>query len=121
MATEAILQTLSGTAAADYRTKQFYAVTFTSDGNITLAATGKECDGFLQDKPNINQAGSVAIFGVTKAAISDTISIGQLLEVDSGGTLKGSSAGTVVAKALEAGATGNIISVLIQKSNAVYA
>src|ERR1022692_4039905 len=106
MATEALLQTISVPAAADLSAKQFYAVTVGS--TAALAATGKNADGFLQNKPTSGVAASVAIFGVTKAAITDTITAGALLEVASGGTLINHSSGTIVAKALDGGATGNV-------------
>jgi len=119
---------LSAPATVDLSAKQFYAVDFdttTAGSQLALAAAGNNADGILQDKPVAGQAGNIAIFGVSKVAISasTTITAGQLLEVDTLGTLKGHSAGTVVAKALEPLTSTTqiaIISALILKSNASF-
>jgi|GEM_PF-5321555 len=111
-------------AASGLVSKQFYAVTLDTAGNLALAAAAKNADGILQDKPVAGEAGVAAIFGVSKAAISanQNIAVGDLLEVDTGGTLKKAASGTVVAKALEATNVSAVavIAVLILKSNAAY-
>src|SRR5262249_4488334 len=112
MATEAVQTVISAPAAADLSTKQFYAITIDTNGNAALATAAKNCDGFLQNTPSTGQAAAIAIFGETKAAISATVTVGQLLEIDTGGTLKPVASGTAVAKALQGGASGNIITVL---------
>lgn len=121
MATEAILQSITAPAAADLSAKQYYAITIDTNGNAAIATAAKNCDGFLQNNPKQGQAANVAIFGKTKAVISATVAIGDLLEIGSTGTLVEHATGTVVAKALEAGASGNTITVLMLKSNALYA
>lgn len=103
MSVENSLQTRSRTAAADLSAKQFYAVKMTSTG-IDVATAAKTIVGVLQDKPASGKTGTIAVSGVTKAAISasQTISVGDLLEVDTGGTLIPHASGTIVAQALEA-------------------
>lgn len=121
MSVESTITSLTFPAAADLRTKQFYAISIDSSGAAALATAAKNCDGFLQGKPNIGEAASVGVFGQTKAIASGNISKGQLVEVDTGGKIKAVASGTVVGKALEAsGADGTVISILMLKSNAVY-
>ena len=98
----------------------YYRVTAVdSSGNAILATAAKNCIGFLQNDPTSGQTATVAVAGKTKAAITDTIVIGAPLEVATGGTLVNHASGTIVGFALEAGATGNTISVLMTPNNAV--
>lgn len=105
-------------------TSQFYAVT-----NMTamvVATAAKNCDGILQGNPDKGQSGPVAVDGVCKAAISASQALTAgvtLLEVDSGGTLKVTAAGTVVAKAMESlssTASVQIVAVEMLRSNAPF-
>ena len=110
----------TGVAYADLSTSQFYAVKLTANG-MELATAAKAIDGILQDNPLAGKAGCYASDGVTKAAISasQTLSVGALLQVDSGSTLCASSGGVIVAKALEAVtsvATVSIIAVEILRN-----
>jgi hypothetical protein len=113
MATEALLQSLSFTTGSDLSAKQYFAVSVDSSGNAILATAAKACIGFLQNAPTSGQTASVAVSGKTKAAITDTIAIGAQLEIASGGTLVNHASGVIVGVALEAGATGNVITVLM--------
>jgi hypothetical protein len=121
MATEQNLTNISLTTNSDLSAKQYFAVSVTNAGNATLATAAKNCIGFLQNAPTSGQTATVAVSGKTKAAITDTISIGAQLEIASGGTLVNLASGVAVATALEAGATGNIISVLMLPNNGLYA
>ena len=110
----------TGVAYTSLATSQFYAVTNGANGLI-LATAAKAMDGILQSNPAASKPGAYAADGVCKAAISasQAFSIGQLLEVDSGSTLKATSAGVIVAKALEAVtsvATITIIAVEIMRN-----
>ncbi len=114
-------------AKADLSAKQYYAVSAVDATGMDVATAAKACDGILQDKPILGQAGCVAYAGVTKAAISassaTTANLTQL-EVDTGGTLKPVSAGIVVAKALEtlsSTAGIKVIAVYLEPSNALQA
>lgn len=124
MATELIFQTFTGVAAADLSAKQFYAVSLDTSGTLNLATAAKNIDGILQNKPTTGQAATVARDGFTKAAISasSNVAIGDLLEVDTLGTLKKLASGTAVAKALEAVnvAAVTIISVELLRNNAAF-
>lgn len=108
-------------ATADLSAKQFYAINV---GNVATAA--KNIDGILQDNPASGKAGSIAVAGTTKAAISASQALTAdvtLLEVDTGGTLKVLSGGTAVAKARESlSSTAQIILVTVEllSSNAAF-
>lgn len=125
MATEQNQQTFTFTSHADLSAKQYYAVTFVSTGDVDVATAAKACAGILQNKPTAGRAASVARSGVSKAAISasSNVAVGDMLEVDTGGTLKKVASGTVVAQALEATnvASVAIISVMLLPSNALFA
>lgn len=126
MAYEAILQTYSAVAAVDLSAKQYYAVAYDANGNINLAAAGKNMDGVLQDKPTAGHAGMYARDGISKVAITAgvAVTIDQLLQVDAGGTLTPVTTGTPVAKALQAVGAGGpavvFISASILRSNAAF-
>ena len=105
-------------------TSQFYAVT-----NLTamvVSTAGANTDGILQGNPDKSQAAPVAVDGVCKAAISASQALTAgvtLLEVDTGGTLKVHSAGTVVAKSMEtlsSTASVMIVAVELLRSNASF-
>lgn len=107
-------------------TKQFYAVKMHTDKSLIVAVAAKNILGILQDKPVVGEAGSVCVFGVTKAAIaaSQVVAIGGLLEVTTGGTLIPIASGTAVAIAREALASTArvmVIEVELLKSAALYA
>jgi len=123
MAVEQRLISYGFPASADLSASQFCAVTINSSGNIALAAAGKNMDGILQDKPNaLGQGGEVAMFGVSKALAGGTgFSAGDLLEVTTGGAFQTLAGTTAVAKAVTAAAAGAIGSVIILRTNAVYA
>ena len=98
-----ILDTLQ-CGASSLAAKQYYAVKMGTDKKLVVGVAGKNILGFLQDKPVIGEAGTVATFGVTKVVISasQTVNIGDQLEVDTGGTLIPHASGLVVAVAREA-------------------
>jgi hypothetical protein len=121
MAFDAILQGFSAPASADLSSHQFAPVIFDGSGNIALATAGKNIDGILQDAPKSGQAGNVAINGIAKGVLSGTVAQGAQVQVGSSGTFVTLSSGTAVGKALTGGATGNVVSILLYKSNAVYA
>lgn len=122
MSTEQILSALSVPASADLSASQHCAVVINSSGLLAVATAAKNIDGILQDKPAaINRAGLIACSGITKAKGGGNFSAGGLLEVGTGGKLVALASGTAIAKALEDGADGRIVRVLLLKSNAVFA
>jgi hypothetical protein len=70
--------------------------------------------GVLQNNPQLAEAGTVMVHGVTKAQAGGTFSIGAILMCDSSGQLITATSGNFgVAKALQAGVSGTIVSVLL--------
>ncbi len=125
MAVSAIQQLISAPAAVDLSTKQFYAVTVNSSGNVDLAVAAKNMDGILQDKPIAGQAGCICRDGISKAAITASSAVlnGSLLEVDTNRTFKLLASGTAVARALEANGSAayvTVITVEILRTNAAF-
>lgn len=124
MSTERLMQQDSRVAASDLSAKQFFAVVIKSTGKIDQAVAAKNMDGILQDKPKAGDVGVYCRDGFCKAAISasQTLAIGDELEVDTAGTLKAVASGTIVAKAMEAVvsvAKVTIAGVEILRSNAL--
>lgn len=113
------LVTITLPTATNLSAKQYYAASVDSSGNAILATAAKNCIGILQNTPDgsTDTSAAIAVAGKMKAAITDTIAIGAPLEIASGGTLVNHASGVVVAFALEAGATGNVISVLFTPNN----
>jgi hypothetical protein len=126
MAFEAVQDTFTAPAAADLSAYQFYACSYDANANLTLAAAGKNMDGILQGKPKAGEAAQFCRDGYSKAAITAgvAITIGELLQVDTGGTFTAAGTGTAVAKALQSIAAGgtviNYITVEILRSNAAF-
>lgn len=128
MAVEQAMRTMTYPAAADLSTKQFYAVNGNEVDGVNVATANKAMTGILQDKPSAaGRACSVCVDGQCKAAITanQSVTVGALLQVDTGGTLiTQTSTNTVVARAEQAvtGASGvtPIITVTILRSNAAF-
>lgn len=128
---QTLLSTLSAPAASDMTVKQFFAVSLASDGagavSAALATQNKACTGILKNNPYTGAVAEIQTEGITKAAItaSTAITAGQLLKVDTGGTLCVKDASnTVVAQALESlssVAAVAIIAVRLLPSNAALA
>jgi hypothetical protein len=123
MATEQRLLNYGFSASGDLSAKQYCGVVIGSTG-IATATAAKNIDGILQDKPNAaGVSGEVAMFGVSKALSAGTgFAAGDLLEIVTGGGFQTqTSTNTVVAKAVTAAAAGAVGTVIILKSNAVFA
>ena len=106
-------------AAADLSAKQYYAVVVDTSGNAAVAGTGDRACGILQNAPaHAGRAASIAYGGVTKAVCGGAITIGDPVAVDSTGKIVAETTGDAwtVGIALETGASGTIISMLLQPS-----
>lgn len=122
------IQLNTGTAAADLRTKQFYAVTIDNTG-MRLATAAKNISGILQGNPNTGETAqyAAAVPGsrcMAMIAASQALTLGALLEVGSGGTLVALASGTAVARAMEnltSVAELRVLTVEFLASNAAYA
>ena len=121
MATEEALQKISGDAGADLTTKQYTFVKFDSSGDIVNQDATREAVAMvLQNDPNTGQEASVAFGGVSKVLAGATIVPGQQVTSDADGAAvpAGSPADISFGTCKLGGASGEIISVLIQLGDA---
>lgn len=121
MAREANLVCLSMKAAADLSDEQFYFVAISSDNTVALCSSdGQKPLGVLQDAPSAaGQTCAVAVSGVTKVVLGETVVAGEECKVASTGKAIGAGTGTtagdyVVGQFLEGGDAGEVVSLLLQ-------
>jgi len=114
-------------ASTDLSAKQFYFVVLNSSKQLAVAGANVECVGVLQDTPAAaGRVGQVRCFGVTKVQCGGSFNAGDKVASDANGkavkaTAASVSAGTpeplagslVQGIALEAGASGQIATVLL--------
>ena len=102
-------------AAADLSGAQFRGVVVNASGQITLAALDNVFVGVLQDNPDaIGQAAAVRFTGVTKAVAGAAVTAGGRLVTDANGAFIPVGANSNPgATALESGAAGEIIAILL--------
>jgi hypothetical protein len=99
-------------AAADLSAKQYFGATINSSGKIALAGAAAACIGIIQNAPVSGKAVTLRRMGISKAVAGGTIAVGDRLTTDSAGKLiKGFGADPCVALALQAGVSGDIVSV----------
>lgn len=105
-------------AAADLRTKQYYAVKIDSNGKVALGATAGEMGyGILRNKPNTGEAAEVATEGETEAILAGTTDEGDLLAIDANGKLAVTTdhSSSILAIAVASGVAGDIKRVKLLK------
>lgn len=104
-------------AGVDLTDKIGYAIIAdNSTGKVKLAGTaGASCLGILMNDGKADASVGVAMVGeVTKAKIAGTVEFGELLATDANGKLVALTSDDVaVAKALQAGASGDRIYVVV--------
>ena len=120
MSNEEALRSISRVAAADLTTSQFLLMNIDSAGKAALAGAASRAVGVLQNNPDIAQAATVGIYGVTKVVAGAIVAAGADLQSDAAGkviTFVPPATGVVnyrVGIALSAaGAADEIISMLI--------
>lgn len=103
------------TAAADYSTKQYYAVDVSTTTVVLASVAGQKVAGFLQNDPASGAAANVQLFGIAKAIYGGTVAAGDDIIVDADGKAiaAGNNTGYVIGRALVAGSANEIGSVLI--------
>lgn len=112
MATTQITDLEAFPAGADLSTNQFCAVKFNGAASLVLAGAGEDILGILEDKPKLGQSGTVSLAGRPKAKLGGTVVAGAYLAVDGSAHLVTAASGNfIVAKAMEAGASGEIIQI----------
>lgn len=127
MATEANLVCLSMKAAADLSDEQFYFVALSDDRTVALCETdGQKALGVLQDTPSAaGRTCSVAVGGVTKVVLGETVTAGEECKVSTAGKAIGASSGTtvgdyVMGEFLEGGDAGEIVSMLLRPMGVTF-
>lgn len=114
-------------ASADLSANQFRFMVLNTSKKLVLAGANVSCVGVLQDAPNAaDRAGGVRCFGITKLTLGGTVAANDKIASDANGkgvkaTAASVSAGTpeplagsyVMGVALEAGVSGDVISVLL--------
>lgn len=95
----------------DLSTSTGLAVVVNSSGNLVVAGADQLIDGVLVDDPKSGQAGTYQVRGVAKVVAGGTIALSSpnLTTNASGQFVAAASTDVIVARALEAGASGNTI------------
>jgi len=123
-------------AAADLRTKQFFAVKVNSAAAAALCGAGDFACGILQNAPNTGEVAKIRVFGISKFIAAAAQTIGAQLESDSSGKAKASVkgvtdtsdtggatdpllGGNVLGTALTAGGTDTALYILLTHSGAI--
>ena len=109
------------TAATSLNNHQYGVVRLSAAGKVnicsetltTTAANGPL--GVLQNKPYVNEAATVAYFGLSKAIGGGTVTAGSPISADSSGhVVNAVSGGVVIGRALETATTaGEIVTTLL--------
>ena len=101
-------------AAGDYRALQFRAMALDANGLMAQNTTaGGRIAGVLQNKPNLNEACTVMLSGVTKIVAGAAVAVGAEIASDAAGRAVTAVAGNhVIGEAETAAANaGELISV----------
>ena len=81
---------------------------------VAPISSGAPILGVLQNNPQLAEAGTVMIHGVSKVKAGGAFAIGDLLAVNASGLfIKAASTNFAVAKAMEAGTNGYIVCALL--------
>ena len=114
MAVQEAIISVTLPAGADLRTHQFKFVSVDANGAVVLTDNDAKAQGVLQNAPNTGEAATIAISGRVKVACGAGVTRGG--DIASGANGAGKNAGTaseVLGTALETGANGRIISILL--------
>jgi hypothetical protein len=107
-------------AGANLATEQYSFLKVDTAGAVVLAGAGEDVDGVLMNDPASGRVAQVAVDGIVKVKCGGTIAAGASVASNASGKAVAATTGQMVAgKALEAGVTGRIISVLLQPKPAV--
>ena len=121
MAYESPQMTITLPAASDLSAKQFRFVTVDGDGKGGLSSDDGSSIGVLQNKPEVDQAATICIFGVTKVYVGTTgaLDYGSIVSSEANGAAKIQDSGAYrLGIALEdSSAAGDIISILFSGVN----
>lgn len=117
MATETPGIVITMIAGADLSAKQYFGVLIAADGQVDAAGTGgQDIDGVLQNAPDTaGLAAEVMTSGISKMVVgTGDIVVGMKCQiVGSTGISEAASSDHVIGKALDTGAAGEIVRVLL--------
>lgn len=117
MATEQNIYDFSLQAAADYYTtsKQYYIMKVDSNGRACLAGAANAASiGVLQNKPKQYEAAEIRKVGISKVICGASVTIGAHVTGDSNSKAVAATASQrFIGMALETGAAGRVISILM--------
>lgn len=114
MATIESVTSVTFPAGADLRTHQFKFVSLNSSGQVVLTADDARAQGVLMNDPNTGEAAHVAISGRVKVKCGANIIAGARVASGANGAAKTVDTNAVdLGIAIEAGAAGRIISILL--------
>lgn len=100
-------------AGSDLSSKQYYCVDIASDGAVDSSVSDGNLVGVVQNAPVAGEVCEIVNKGITLAAVGGTIAAGGELEVVSGRVKAWATSGHKVGIALEAGAVGEVVSILL--------
>lgn len=102
-------------AGADLTAKQFHFVDVNSSGAaIVPTGAGARTVGVLQNKPDSGEAATIVNSGIVMVVAGDDVTRGANVQTDVAGKVIDAGSGDVlVGVALEAGASGEVIAVLL--------
>lgn len=101
------------TAGADLSTHQFKFVSVDANGDVVLTADDAKAQGVLMNAPGDGEAATVAINGIVKVECGAAVTAGGAVSSGANGEAKNAASGEVLGTALETGADGRIISILL--------
>lgn len=109
-------------AGADLSSNQYFFVSVSADGQVDATGDGAYAIGVLQNKPAAaGRAAEIAVAGITKVICGGTVTRGGAVASDSAGEAVNAAANDVIlGEALETGADGSIISILLAPRGQLY-
>jgi hypothetical protein len=122
MSVSLIFNSISLPTTTDFSELQYTAVSINSSGDAIGATSAVNCLGIIQNTPDgsTDTAASIAVSGISRAVLGGTVTVGEQLQVGSNGALVVLDGGTAVALALQAGASGDTVSVYLTIANGAY-
>lgn len=124
MAYEERLETITREAGSDLSASQYRFVNLASDNQVDRAASaGVDCLGVLQNKPDAaGRAACIATGGTSKVVAGGTFDAGDKITTDNQGRAVEATTGQqILGIAMEAGVSGVVTSVNLEKSGVVPA
>lgn len=120
MAFQDNIQCVSLPSSGDLSANQYQFVTINASGQVALTADAAAADGVLYGAPAAaGRATDVAIGGIVKVKCGGTVTAGAQVGSGANGLANDAAASDIIlGRALEAGTSGSIISILFQPRGA---